>query len=57
MQHGAELGWLLDPSEESILVVLPEQRVQLLAGEALLPMLEGIDLSVTVADVFSWLSL
>jgi Uma2 family endonuclease len=56
-QHGTELGWLLDPLEESILIVLPEQRVQLLTGTAILPVLNGVNLSLTVADVFGWLSL
>jgi Uma2 family endonuclease len=57
IQHGTELGWLLDPLEESVLVVLTEQRVQLLTGEAVLPVLNGIDLSLTVGEVFGWLKL
>ncbi|HAX89235.1 MAG TPA: hypothetical protein DCY91_23995 [Cyanobacteria bacterium UBA11370] len=56
-QHGTELGWLIDPEEESILVVFPEQRVQLLRGNAQLPILEGISLELTVEQVFSWLTL
>jgi Uma2 family endonuclease len=57
IQHGTELGWLLDPLEESVLVVLPEQRVQLLMGETVLPVLNGIDLYLTVGEVFGWLKL
>ena len=56
-QHGTELGWLLDPEEESILVVFPEQRVQLLSGTDQLPILSGIALQLTVEQVFSWLTL
>ncbi|MEW5857235.1 MAG: Uma2 family endonuclease [Cyanobacteriota bacterium] len=56
-QHGTELGWLIDPEEESILVVFPEQRVQLLRGTAQLPILSGIALELTVEQVFSWLML
>jgi len=56
-QHGTELGWLIDPEEESILVVFPEQRVQLLSGTAQLPILSGIGLELTVEQVFSWLTL
>lgn len=56
-QHGTELGWLIDPEEESILVVFPEQRVQLLRGNAPLPILEGIGLELRVEQVFSWLTL
>ena len=56
-QHGTELGWLIDPEEESILVVFPEQRVQLLSGTAQLPSLSGLALELTVEQLFSWLTL
>jgi len=56
-QHGTELGWLIDPEEESILVVFPEQRVQLLKGTAQLPILSEIALQLTVEQVFNWLTL
>lgn len=56
-QNGTELGWLIDPEEESILVVFPEQRVQLLSGTAQLPILSGIGLELTVEQVFGWLKL
>lgn len=56
-EQGTELGWLIDPEEESILIVLPEQRVRLLKGPAQLPILSGIPLTLTVEQVFSWLVL
>ena len=56
-EHGTEMGWLLDPGEESVLVVLPEQRVRLLRGDSTLPVLSDIELVLTVAQVFSWLML
>ncbi len=56
-QHGTELGWLIDPEEESILAVFPEQRVQLFRGNAQLPILSEIELKLTVEQVFSWLNL
>ena len=56
-QHGTALGWLIDPEEESILVVFPEQRVQLLRGTAPLPILNEIELELTVEQVFGWLRL
>lgn len=55
--HGTELGWLLDPAEESVLVVLPDQRVRLLRGDSILPVLGEIELVLTVEQVFSWLML
>ena len=56
-QYGTELGWLIDPEEESILVIFPDQRVQLLRGTTLLPVLKGIALELTVEHVFGWLTL
>ncbi|NJL48961.1 MAG: Uma2 family endonuclease [Leptolyngbyaceae cyanobacterium SM2_5_2] len=56
-QHGTELGWLVDPDEETVLVVWPDQRVQLLQGEALLPGITDLDLSLTVDQMFGWLTL
>lgn len=56
-QHGTELGWLIDPEDKSILVIFPEQRVQLLKGESQLPILSGIELELKVNQVFGWLTL
>jgi Uma2 family endonuclease len=56
-ENGTELGWLIDPAEESILIVFADQRVQLLRGDRPLPILKDIPLSLTVEQVFSWLSL
>jgi Uma2 family endonuclease len=56
-QHGTELGWLLDPDEESVLVVFPDQRVQLLNDNDPLPALNRIKLTLTVEQIFGWLTL
>jgi Uma2 family endonuclease len=55
-QHGTELGWLLFPEDEGILVVLPESRVKLYQGTEVLPVLEGLDLVLTPERIFGWLS-
>jgi Uma2 family endonuclease len=55
-QHGTELGWLIDSEEESILVIFPSQRVQLLKGAAQLPILDGFELELTVEQVLNWLT-
>jgi Uma2 family endonuclease len=55
-QHGTQLGWLIYPEENSILVVFPGQRVELLAGAAQLPILNGIELELTVEQIFGWLN-
>lgn len=56
-RHGTELGWLIDPEGESILLIDPTQRVELLTGNARLPFLQGVELELTVEQVFGWLSL
>ena len=54
-QHGTDLGWLLDPEEESIMAIFPEQKVQIFKGQDKLPILKEIELELTVEEVFSWL--
>ncbi|ESA34350.1 restriction endonuclease [Leptolyngbya sp. Heron Island J] len=57
IEHGSELGWLLDPGEDSVLIVDRDQRIRILTGKASLPVLEGVDLSLTAMTVFGWLML
>ncbi|MEM6432927.1 MAG: Uma2 family endonuclease [Cyanobacteria bacterium P01_D01_bin.115] len=54
-QYGTELGWLIDPDEETVLIIGADQRVQLLKGASLLPVISDVDLTLTVDQVFSWL--
>lgn len=56
-QNGTELGWLIFPEEASILGIFPNQRVEMFMGADSLPILSDIDLSLTVEQVFSWLTL
>ena len=56
-EYGTEIGWLLDSEDESILVVDRDRRVRELKNSDRLPVIAGIDLELTVAEVFSWLSL
>ncbi|MBW4694351.1 MAG: Uma2 family endonuclease [Lyngbya sp. HA4199-MV5] len=57
VQHGTELGWLLDPESETSLVVFPGQRVELFHGSTPLPVLSEIALTLTTEQVFGWLTL
>jgi Uma2 family endonuclease len=56
-QNGTELGWLLHPDDESILMVFPESRVKFYRGEEPLPVPDGIALSLSPAEIFNWLAL
>lgn len=54
-QVGTQLGWLINSEEEIIFVVFREQKVQAFKKVDLLPVLEGIELKLTVEDIFNWL--
>jgi Uma2 family endonuclease len=55
LKNGSQLGWLIDPSERCILVYQPNCLPDLLAGKDILPVLEDLNLALTVDEVFSWL--
>ena len=56
VDNGTELGWLLDPEDENILLVLPERRIQILEGSQSVPVLSGVNLTLTVTQIFDWLN-
>jgi Uma2 family endonuclease len=56
-RNGTELGWLIYPEDESVLAVFPGQKVEMYTGASQLPILNGIELRLTVEEVFSWLIL
>lgn len=57
LDNGCSLGWLIDPEDHSILIFLPHQQPQLLRGDQHLPVLLGINLQLTVTQVFDWLKM
>jgi Uma2 family endonuclease len=57
LEYGCQLGWFIDPGDRSILVFLPGQQPKLLQGSDILPVLEGIELQLTVEQVFGWLKM
>ena len=57
MERGSQLGWLIDPDDRSILVFLRDRQPILMENDDTLPALEGIELNLTVAQVFSWLKM
>ncbi len=52
---GTDLGWLINPEEESIIAVFPEQKIELYQGNSTLPVLKEIELELTPEIIFSWL--
>jgi Uma2 family endonuclease len=57
LNHGGELGWLLDPSDLSILSFLPQRPPEFWEGDARLPVLSGVELELSPAQVFDWLKM
>ena len=55
LRHGSQLGWLIDPSDRSVLVYQRDRLPDLLAGADVLPVLSGINLTLCVDEVFAWL--
>lgn len=56
-QAGTALGWLINPAEESIWVIREHQRIDLFTTDAQLPILEGIELQLSVSEILGWLML
>lgn len=57
LKYGCKLGWLLDPDDRSILVFQPKQQPELRQGQDDLILLDGIELNLTVEQVFNWLKM
>jgi len=55
-RNGTELGWLINPEEESIIAVFPGQKIEVFTDNNQLPILKDVELELTVEQVFSWLN-
>lgn len=55
LQEGMRLGWIVDPMEQVVMVLLPEGRMTLQRGDVELLGLEDLPLGLTGDRLFSWL--
>ena len=56
IQQGTQIGWLIDPKDESVLIVQPNVFPEIKQGEDRLPTLETVeDLDLSAQELFSWL--
>ncbi|MBE9031753.1 Uma2 family endonuclease [filamentous cyanobacterium LEGE 11480] len=53
--EGGHLGWLIDAEERVVMVFWPDRPLVLLRDDEVLPVLDAINLNLTVAQVFDWL--
>lgn len=56
-QQGTQLGWLINPEEATVLVISENQRLDVFSQDDQLPVLERIDLSLTVGNILEWLTI
>jgi len=57
LKHGTQMGWLIDPNEQTVFVYRPKQETEVFEEpDALLPTpLFASELQLTVKDLFAWL--
>lgn len=57
LKYGCLLSWLIDPEDRSVIVLQPQQQPKLYQGRDRVPVLENIDLNLTVEQIFNWLKM
>ena len=57
LKFGCQLGWLIDPSDRSILVFRPQQQPEHCYGTDGLKLLFGLEMTLTPAQIFDWLKM
>lgn len=57
LKHGTQMGWLIDPAEQSVFVYLPDQPTSFYDQSEMQLPVPGFakDFNLTVAGLFSWL--
>ncbi len=57
LKHQTQMGWLIDPNEQSVFVYLPNQLLEVFdEQDAVLPVpLFASELQLSVGDLFKWL--
>jgi len=55
LRHGGQIGWLIDPEERVVLVYRCDRLPDKFTEDAVMPYLEGVELQLTVEEMFGWL--
>ncbi|MEA5509785.1 Uma2 family endonuclease [Crocosphaera sp. UHCC 0190] len=56
LKQGTELGWLIDPEDESVMILKPNQLPEIFSELEILPVLNILDnWQLTVKNIFDWL--
>ena len=57
LKYGSQLGWLLDPSDRSVLVFQLQQEPIIFSQRDQLPVLNGMELEMNAMEIFDWLKM
>ncbi|MGB7442197.1 MAG: Uma2 family endonuclease [Coleofasciculaceae cyanobacterium] len=59
LNHGTELGWLIDPQEKLVMIFKPGKQPEIKQDGDMLPVLSSLEalLKLSVQDIFNWLTL
>jgi len=58
LNKGTQLGWLIDPEDESVMILKPNQFPEIKIEKEILPVLDDIkDLQLSVEEMFTWLAI
>jgi Uma2 family endonuclease len=57
LESGTQLGWFLDPNDQSILVFRTNRQPKLYQDSEILPVLDPINLQLTPSQIFAWLKM
>jgi Uma2 family endonuclease len=57
LNHGCQLGWLIDPDDRSIIVFQPQQQPRQFFQADPSIVLTGIELELTTQKIFNWLKM
>ncbi len=57
LEHGTQLGWLIDLDEKVVMVFQPEKPLKIYREEEILPVINDINLELTPTKIFSWLKI
>jgi Uma2 family endonuclease len=58
LNQGTQLGWLIDPEDESVMIFQPNLFPEVKIDAEILPVLDSLkDLQLSVKEMFTWLSI
>ena len=58
LKQGTQLGWLIDPKDESVMIFQPDQFPDIKSDQEILPVLESVkNMELSVTEMFNWLNI